>query len=424
LVFELSENVLKALDSLGFQEFTEVQEASIPFILQGEDVIVQSRTGTGKTAAFAIPLLEMVSLEKRVQAIILVPTRELALQVHADFQKIGKFTGLRSVVVYGGVAIEPQAVKLRQGAQIVIGTPGRVLDLIARRVLDLSKVGFFVLDEADLMLAMGFVRDVEKIMSFTPFKKQMMLFCVDFPPEIIQLAKRFMRYPQHVKLVSEVKSAQGVKQFFYQVLPGRKLGSLIYLLKELNPSRALIFCKTKHQVEDLEGNLNFNGIKCSGLQGNMSQAQRTRVMDDFKTGRLRILVATDVAARGIHVESISHIFNFELPHDINYYIHRIGRTGRMRAVGEAISLCYSDEMGKLGQIERLMGQTLEEKFLPDNIPAPKFVKRARSQGPRGYARNYNQDFRHNRSHQQNYRNNRSDNKPQRFRKSYNEMYAD
>ena len=373
---ELSEEVLAALEEMGFKDFTEVQEKAIPFIFKGEDLIVQSRTGTGKTAAFAIPLTELVTQERNVQAIILVPTRELASQVFEDFRKIGKYSGVRPVVIYGGVGIEGQAQKLRAGAQIVVGTPGRVLDLIGRRALDLSKVKFFVLDEADLMLAMGFIRDVEKIMSFAPQKKQSMLFCVDFPPEVMQLARRFMRFPQHVKLVSEDKSAEGVSQCFYQVLPGRKLGSLIYLLKELNPSRAIIFCRTKRNVEDLDKQLNFNGIQASGLQGDMSQAQRNAVMDDFKNHRIKILIATDVASRGIHVDQVSHIFNYELPHDINYYIHRIGRTGRMHSVGEAISLCYSDELGTLGQIERLMGKQLVEKFLPEDIPAPKFAPRS------------------------------------------------
>ncbi|HIH21490.1 MAG: DEAD/DEAH box helicase [Candidatus Diapherotrites archaeon] len=413
---KLSENVLKALDSLGFKEFTEVQEKAIPYALSGEDLIVQSRTGTGKTAAFAIPILEKASMERHVQALILVPTRELAVQVFEDFRKLGKFTGLESVVAYGGVGIEQQARKIRNGAQIVVGTPGRILDLIGRNALSLSKIRFFVLDEADLMLAMGFIRDVERIMSFTPAKKQVLLYCVDFPQEIIRLAERFMRYPQHVKLISEDKSAQGVKQCFYQVMPKRKLGALIYLLKELNPSRAIIFCKTKRQVTDLEAQLNFNGIQASGIQGDMSQALRNRVMDDFKSKKTRILIATDVAARGIHVDKISHIINFELPHDINYYIHRIGRTGRMRDVGEAVSLCYSDEMGKLGQIERLMGKTLEEKFLPDFIPAPKFTKtfhqsrsqnRFHSQRPRQYHEFRNKDSR----------------RPS-FRKSYNERYAE
>ena len=369
---ELSENTTKALASLGFETFTEVQEKAIPFVLKGEDLIVQSRTGTGKTAAFAIPILEMITTEKYVQAIVLVPTRELATQVFEDFKKIGKFSKLNSVVVYGGVGIDGQAAKIRAGAQIVVGTPGRVLDLLGRHTLDLSRIKFFVLDEADLMLAMGFIRDVEKIMSFTAQKKQILLFCVDFPQEVMQLAKQFMRFPQHVKLISEDKSAQGVKQYFFQILPGRKLGSLIFLLTQLNPLRAIVFCKTKRQVEDLEAQLNFNGIPASGIQGDLTQAKRNAVMDDFKNHKIRILIATDVASRGIHIDSVSHIFNYELPHDINYYIHRIGRTGRMRAVGEAISLCYSEEMGTLGQIERLMGKQLDERILPEDIPAPKF----------------------------------------------------
>ncbi|MBS3070306.1 DEAD/DEAH box helicase [Candidatus Micrarchaeota archaeon] len=369
-----SEPVSRALSELGFTELTEVQKQAIPFILQGEDLIAQSRTGTGKTAAFAIPLLEHLTSkppQNHVQVLVLVPTRELALQVGTDFKKIGKNTRLRFLVAYGGTGIERQIDMLRSGVQIVVGTPGRIIDLIEHNALDLSRVQTFVLDEADVMLAMGFVRDVEKIMSFTPQKKQVLLFCVDLPEEIMSLARRHMRYPQHVKLVSSDKSAQGVKQVFYTVHAGRKLSGLIYLLHELKPERALIFCRTKRRVSELARQLNFNGIKADGIQGNLTQAQRTHAMESFKAGHTNILVATDVASRGIHVEAISHVFNYELPYDINNYIHRIGRTGRMHAVGEAISLCYSDELGTLGQIERLIGKTLEEKTLPQNLPAPR-----------------------------------------------------
>jgi len=363
------------LDELGFKELTEVQEKAIPFVMKGEDVIVQSHTGTGKTAAFAIPIFEkIVPEEPIVQAIVLVPTRELAIQVANDFKKIGKFTGIRTLVVYGGVGLGGQMIGLQNGAQIVVGTPGRVLDLIHRNALDISQAPFFVLDEADLMLAMGFQRDVEKILSYSPRERQTLLFCVDFPEEILSLAKRHMRYPQHVKLVADDKSAKGVAQSFYVVESGKKLGALLFLLNSIKPSRALIFCKTKRRVQELTKQLNFNGLQVDGLQGDLSQPIRTKIMQAFKDGKISILLATDVASRGIHIEKISHIFNYELPHDINYYIHRIGRTGRMHEVGEAISLCYSDELGALGQIERLMGKQLEEKFLPENLPVPKSFK--------------------------------------------------
>ncbi len=366
--------VLKALGEMGFRELTAVQQQAIPLISQGEDVVVQSHTGTGKTAAFAIPIIEKISKERFVQAIVLVPTRELAVQVATDFKKIGKYSGVQTSVVYGGVGLGQQVEEIGHGAQIVIGTPGRVLDLISRGDLDISQVKFFVLDEADLMLAMGFQRDVEKIISYSPQERQTMLFCVDFPEEILAMAKKHMHYPQRVKLVLDDKSAQGVSQSFYQVMPGRKLGALLFLLNELKPSRAIIFCKTKHRVKDLAMQLNHNGIRAEGLQGDLPQTKRNRIMQLFKEGKVPILIATDVASRGIHVDKVSHIFNFELPHDINYYIHRIGRTGRMHEVGEAITLLYSDELGLLGQAERMMGKQIEEKFLPANLPAPKFVK--------------------------------------------------
>ncbi|MBI5229328.1 DEAD/DEAH box helicase [Candidatus Micrarchaeota archaeon] len=381
---KFSEQISRALGELGFREMTEVQHQAIPFIQQGEDIIVQARTGTGKTAAFAIPLLEMVDARPSVQVLVLVPTRELAIQVGNDFRRIGKYSSARVLVAYGGTGIESQIERLHGGVQIVVGTPGRIMDLMERRALDISRIGFFVLDEADVMLAMGFIRDVERIIASMPHKKQVLMFCVDFPEEVIALAKRHMRYPQHVKLISSDKSAQGVKQVFYLVPSGRKLGVLLYLLNQVKPSRALIFCKTKRRVDELTRQLNFNGFPAKGIQGDLTQTQRTRTMQEFKDGLLNILVATDVAARGIHVEKISHVFNYELPHDINYYIHRIGRTGRMADVGEAITLCYSDEMGTLGQIERLMGKTLEEKTLPQGIPAPKMPPYVGGGRPRHY----------------------------------------
>ena len=367
-----SERISKALTELGFVELTEVQKQAIPYILQGEDLIAQARTGTGKTAAFAIPMLEIIDERSFVQAIILVPTRELAIQVGNDFKKIGKYSKARVLVTYGGTGIENQIEKLDAGVQIVVGTPGRVMDLMSRGALDLSRIEFFVLDEADVMLAMGFIRDIESIIAPTAKEKQVLMFCVDFPEEILTLAKKYMRYPQHVKLISSEKSAQGVTQSFYVVQSGRKLGALLFLLRQIKPVRALIFCRTKRRVDELTRQLNYNGIKAMGIQGDLTQSQRTRTMQDFKDGLINILVATDVASRGIHVEKISHVFNYDLPYDINYYIHRIGRTGRMRDVGEAITLCYSDEMGTLGQIERLIGTRLQEKTLPLNTPAPKF----------------------------------------------------
>ena len=381
----LSRPISQALDELGFDTLTEVQEKAIPFALKGEDMIVQSRTGTGKTAAFAIPIFEKIAPDKHVQAIVLVPTRELAVQVANDFRKIGKFSHINSVVVYGGVGLEQQVDRIRAGAQIIIGTPGRVLDLINRHALDLSKIKFFVLDEADIMLAMGFIRDVEKIMSFAPKKKQIMLFCVDFPQEIMDLAKKHMRYPQHVKLITDDKSAQGVSQIFYLVMPGKKLGALMHVLTQAKPSKAIIFCKTKRRVKELSRTLNFNGIKCEGLHGDLTQAQRNRIMESFREEKINILLATDVASRGIHISKIAHIINYELPHDINYYIHRIGRTGRMHEVGEAITLCYSDELSTLGQIERLMGKRLDEKFLPDYLPFVKMPAREQFSGPRNFS---------------------------------------
>ncbi|MCX6767464.1 MAG: DEAD/DEAH box helicase [Candidatus Micrarchaeota archaeon] len=366
-----SETISRGLAELKFEQLTEIQELSIPIIMKGDDIIAQARTGTGKTAAFAIPILEKAWHRPDVQALVMVPTRELAIQVGNDFRRIGKYSHARVLVAYGGSSLEKQIELLEKGVQIVVGTPGRLLDLIERRALDLSRIQFLVLDEADVMLDMGFSRDVERIISFTPGKKQVMLFCVDLPEGIMRLAKRHLRYPQHVKLISEDKSALSVAQYHYQPRPGQKLAALLYLLEEKKPTKALIFCRTKHGVKKLARLLNQNGVPAEGIQGDLSQAQRDRAMQGFKSGETPILVATDIAARGIHVERLSHVFNYELPHDINYYIHRIGRTGRMYSVGEAITLCYPPEFETLKRIERLIGKKLEDRELPESLPQPR-----------------------------------------------------
>ncbi|HIH19860.1 TPA: DEAD/DEAH box helicase [Candidatus Micrarchaeota archaeon] len=384
---KFKEPISKALHELGFTKLTEVQAQAIPLAMQGEDLIVQSRTGTGKTAAFALPILEATWQKSQVQTLVLTPTRELALQVATDFKHLGKYTNARMLVAYGGTGIDRQLDMLRSGVQIVVGTPGRILDLLERRALDLSHIQFLVLDEADIMLAMGFSRDVEKIISYTNEKRQIMLFCVDLPDEIVSLTKRYLNYPNHVKLVSDDISAASVKQYFYEVPPGRKLGLLLHLFKQLQPKKTLIFCRTKRSVQQLARQLTHNGIPAEGLQGNLTQAQRTRIMLDFKSSHgTTVLVATDIAARGIHVEAISHVFNYELPYDINNYVHRVGRTGRMSASGEAIALCYPDEMGTLGQIERLIGKQLVEKPFPEGIEAPKslpYLPRGEDRGSGG-----------------------------------------
>ena len=387
IIQQFSAETQESLKDLGFANLTKIQERTIPYILQGEDVIAQSRTGTGKTAAFGIPLFEHVDPSKRsVQAIVLAPTRELAMQVAKDFKGLGKHSKIKVLVVYGGVGLGSQIRQLENGdAHIVVGTPGRVLDLIGRGALDLSEIRFFILDEADIMLDMGFSRDVERILESTAKKKQVLLFCVDFPQELLQLAKRHMRYPQHVKLISSEISARGVTQYFYPVRTAEKLGILIFLINKVKPSKAIIFCRTKRKVERLAHQLAFNGIPAKGLQGDMSQAQRTRAMEDFKDGKTQILVATDVAARGIHVEKISHIFNYELPHDIKYYVHRIGRTARVLEIGTAITLCDADEARALYEIEQIIGERIEERELPANIPAPKIAPRA-PRSPRSYGR--------------------------------------
>ncbi len=371
----LKREIQSTLKELNFSKLTEVQAAALEPATARRDLIVQSYTGTGKTLAFLLPILNVVSSHSFPQALVLVPTRELAGQVGLDARKFTKNLHVKVAVVYGGAGISPQISQLRSGAQVVVGTPGRVLDLIARGELKLGNLSTLVLDEADVMLDMGFQRDVEKIISHTPASRQTMLFCVDLPQEIKSLAHRHMRDPLRINLLKEEKTTQTVKQWAYSVHPAKRFAFLVHLLREIKPVRSLIFCRTKFSTRKLAHQLREKGFRCEELHGNLTQSRRDNIMAGFKAGEIDLLIATDVAARGIHVNQISHVFNYELPADVKYYLHRIGRTGRMNAVGDAISLVSPQEERTLRDIERLIGREVERKEAP-----PQFNARREEEG--------------------------------------------
>lgn len=374
----LSASINQAITDLGFETFTPVQEQAIPLILDGKDVIIQSKTGTGKTAAFLIPILTQLKPDRHIQTLVLVPTRELAMQVESDCRKLAKHTQVKSVVVVGGMSIRDQIRHVQMGAQVVIGTPGRVMDLIERRVLPLQQTKFVVLDEADLMLSMGFINDVKKIMSFTSPTRQTLLFCVDFPKAVSQLAHQALKDPARVQLVDDDKSKASVEQSVYFVPGQQKLALLLELIRQQTPTQAIIFCRTKRSVKNLDSLLQANGLSSGALHGDLTQYQRQRILDGFKHGDHKFLVATDVASRGLHVEGLSHVFNFELPHDVQQFVHRVGRTGRINAKGKAITLCDPSEKYVLRDVEREMGHKIPVQVLPSAIPMPSIVSVPRS----------------------------------------------
>ncbi len=362
--FGLNRRVLQAIHDMGFEEPSPIQAACIPVVLEGRDVIGQAQTGTGKTAAFGIPLVERVSTEPRVQAIVLTPTRELAIQVAGEIRKIAKYKRVRSVPIYGGQSIVHQIRALKQGVQIVIGTPGRVLDHIHRGTLSLSDVRMVVLDEADEMLDMGFIDDIEAILRETPSDRQTMLFSATFPNEVKRLALRYMRDPQHITVNRGEVTVPQIDQVCYKVLERNKLDSLCRIVDSEDIQLGIIFCRTKRGVDDLVEALLARGYLADGLHGDLSQAQRDRVMRKFRKNEIELLVATDVAARGLDVDDVTHVINYDVPQDPESYVHRIGRTGRAGKRGLAITLVTPREYKLLKQIEREIKQKITVREVP------------------------------------------------------------
>lgn len=362
--FGLSKKLLDAVHDMGFEEPSPIQAACIPLILEGMEVIGQAQTGTGKTAAFGIPIVDKVAIDRKVQALVLTPTRELAIQVAGEFRKISKHTRAKTLPIYGGQSIVHQIRGLQQGAQIVIGTPGRVLDHIRRGTLKLGDVKTVVLDEADEMLDMGFIEDIESILRETPDERQTLLFSATFPMEVKRLAKRYMKSPQHVTVNRGEMTVPATDQVFYKVLERNKLESLCRIIDSEDVPLGIIFCRTKRGVDELVEALISRGYLADGLHGDLSQAQRDRVMRKFRSNDIELLVATDVAARGIDVENVTHVVNYDLPQDPESYVHRIGRTGRAGKRGLAISLATPREFKLLKQIERETGAQIEAREVP------------------------------------------------------------
>jgi len=344
---DISKGTKNALKEHNFIEPTEVQERAIPLAIKGRDLIVQSKTGSGKTLAFLIPIFE--NLNSDLEAIVLVPTRELAQQVERVARNIGKVHGKRTVVIYGGVPMDRQIEGLK-GASMVIGTPGRIMDLMRRGYLNLNHIKFFILDEADRMLDMGFIDDIKWILQKTPKNKQMMLFSATMPPEIISLARRYMKNPEKIILSADEITTENVKQYYVEVGEINKIAKLSSLIIS-EPGKYLIFCNTKRKTKNIAEILQKYGFKAFALHGDMRQATRTRTMDAFKQGKIDILVATDVAARGIDVHGITHVVNYDVPLYPKDYVHRIGRTGRMDASGKAITFVTREDKEYFHRIE-------------------------------------------------------------------------
>lgn len=362
----ISDDIKRAVIEMGFEEPSPIQSQSIPVILSGKDVIGQAQTGTGKTAAFSIPILEMVNPEeKNLQAVVLCPTRELAIQVSTEIRKIGKYThGIKSLPVYGGQPIERQIKALKGGVQIVIGTPGRVIDHINRKTLKMDNVKMVILDEADEMLDMGFREDIEMILSKTPEERQTTFFSATMPKGILDLTKKYQKNPEHIKVVRKELTVPNIKQYYIETRAANKLEVLSRLIDVYNPKLSVVFCNTKKGADELVSDLQARGYFADALHGDLKQTQRDIVMDKFRNGTIDILVATDVAARGIDVDDVEAVFNYDLPQDEEYYVHRIGRTGRAGRSGISFSFVFGKEMRKMRDIERYTKTKLVKHDIP------------------------------------------------------------
>jgi ATP-dependent RNA helicase DeaD len=365
----LSAELISAVDALGFENMTEIQEKSIPLLLEGYDVVGRSNTGTGKTAAFGIPAVESITESDRgkVCVLILCPTRELAMQACEEIRKFAKYKHcVKTSAVFGGASMEKQIHELKRGANIVVGTPGRVMDHIRRRTLKLENLRTVILDEADEMLNMGFREDIETILAGVPEERQTVLFSATMPPEILAITEKYQNNPVHVKIASSQRTVESIEQYCFDVAMGRKTDALKLLLSAYSPKSAMIFCNTKKMVDELSEELQKSGFKALGLHGDMKQGQRTQVMNSFKSGFSSILVATDVAARGIDVSGIDAVFNYDIPQDNEYYIHRIGRTGRAGKTGTAYTLVSGRrQMSELRNIARYTKAEIKELPLPE-----------------------------------------------------------
>ena len=387
--------LLRAVQSEGYTIPTAIQKEAIPHVLEGKDILGCAQTGTGKTAAFALPILQRlhapkddaVATEARpahgrssgrvIRSLILTPTRELAAQIGESFRAYGQHTGLRHAVIFGGVGQGAQVQALRRGIDILVATPGRLLDLISQKLLTLGRVEMFVLDEADRMLDMGFIHDIRRVIALLPARRQTLLFSATMPKEIRSLADKLLHEPVHVTVPAESPAADTVQQCLYFIQPGGKPELLLHLLQDPQMDRTLVFTRTKHGADKVAKRLVQAEIGAEAIHSNKSQNARIRALDNFKKGKTRVLVASDIAARGLDVDSISHVVNYDMPHESETYVHRIGRTGRAGAQGQAVSFCSDEERDDLRAIEKLLGRaipvlphTIKVAAAPKTAPLP------------------------------------------------------
>ena len=415
---ELIDPILKALDAEGYTTPTPIQAQSIPLILEKRDLLGCAQTGTGKTAAFAIPILQILFEQKReehgprnIKVLILTPTRELAIQIDESFAAYGKYTGLSHTVIFGGVSQLNQTNILRRGVDILVATPGRLLDLISQGFIDLKHLKIFVLDEADRMLDMGFIHDVKRIITKLPAKRQTLFFSATMPPEIQKLAHVLLTNPAKVEVTPVSSTVDAIEQSLYYVGKQDKPSLLLHLLKDEKIITALVFTRTKHGADKVVKFLHRHNITAAAIHGNKSQNARQNALGNFKSGSLRVLVATDIAARGIDIDDLSHVVNFELPNVPETYVHRIGRTGRAGNTGVAISFCDAEERDELKDIQKLIGKnipvvaehpyplSIDLSAAPIKAPQKSIPKRSRGFGnfDKAKSRNFSNRYKANRS---------------------------
>jgi ATP-dependent RNA helicase RhlE len=371
----LAETLLRAVRGKGYSTPTQIQAAAIPAILEGRDVLGCAQTGTGKTAAFALPTLQRLGRtppsggRRKIRALILAPTRELVIQINESFQAYGRHTGLRPTVVYGGVGQDPQVRALQAGVDVLVATPGRLLDLMQQRFIDLSHVEILILDEGDRMLDMGFIHDLRRIVAKVPQQRQTLLFSATIPPTIRQLADQWLSDPVDVRVNPTARTVDTIRQSVVFVDQANKIAMLTHWLKTTDWTRTLVFTRTKHRADKVAKLLKRAGIEADAFHADKSQASRQRTLARFKSPDPVVLIATDIAARGLDIDLVSHVINFDLPVDAENYVHRIGRTGRAGADGVALSFCDVSEHERLRDIQRLLKQTLAVDATPKNLPA-------------------------------------------------------
>ena len=403
------EPVLKAISEAGYEKPTEIQENSIPVVLKGRDILGCAQTGTGKTAAFAIPIIQNIvtakgnSKERSIKALIVAPTRELAIQIEENFTIYAKYLDIKNTVIFGGVNQTSQVRKINAGVDVLVATPGRLLDLVNQRHIDLSNVKYFVLDEADRMLDMGMIHDVKKIISKLPKERQNLLFSATMPKEVTKLVNSILKNSVKVEVQPVSSTAEIISQGVYFVPKKNKKSLLIHLLKDESIKSVIVFSRTKHGANKIAKDLEKAGIQSAAIHGNKSQNQRQLALNNFKEGNIRVLVATDIAARGIDIDELSHVINYDLPDVAETYVHRIGRTGRAGASGVAITFCDEEEKAMFRSIEKIIGKSIPVLEEEHEIIQPVVTIQTKSNSERNKGNRNNNNRNKNRNGKSNYR---------------------